>query len=176
MVEKPLPSTPIDPPTMSISITVNSSPLAGVDGAKLTSTQIRDRLLLEDENNVGISFSENKNKDTFEISGRGELQLGVLVETMRREGFELTVSRPRVIFKIDANGNKTEPIEEVTIDLDAEFSSKIIDNMNRRKAEMINMIDAGAGKNSFNFSCPVSWINWLPIKIHDSNSWHGSYE
>ena len=124
LVEKPLPSTPIDPPTMSISITVNSSPLAGVDGAKLTSTQIRDRLLLEDENNVGISFSENENKDSFEISGRGELQLGVLVETMRREGFELTVSRPRVIFKIDANGNKTEPIEEVTIDLDAEFSSK----------------------------------------------------
>ena len=154
LVEKPLPSTPIDPPTMSISITVNSSPLAGVDGAKLTSTQIRDRLLLEDENNVGISFSENKNKDSFEISGRGELQLGVLVETMRREGFELTVSRPHVIFKIDANGNKTEPIEEVTIDLDAEFSSKIIDNMNRRKAEMINMIDAGAGKTRLIFHAP----------------------
>ena len=154
LVEKPLPSTPIDPPTMSISITVNSSPLAGVDGTKLTSTQIRNRLLLEDENNVGISFSENKNKDSFEISGRGELQLGVLVETMRREGFELTVSRPRVIFKIDANGNKTEPIEEVTIDLDAEFSSKIIDNMNRRKAEMINMIDAGAGKTRLIFHAP----------------------
>ena len=150
-VEKPLPSTPIDPPTMTISISVNSSPLAGKDGTKLTSTQIRDRLLVEDENNVGISFSENENKDSFEISGRGELQLGVLVETMRREGFELTVSRPRVIFKTDSNGNKTEPIEEVTIDLDAEFSSKIIDNMNRRKAEMINMIDAGAGKTRLIF-------------------------
>jgi len=145
-VEKPLPSTPIDPPTMSISISVNSSPLAGKDGTKLTSTQIRTRLLSEDENNVGISFSENENKDSFEISGRGELQLGVLVETMRREGFELTVSRPRVIFKTDNKGDKTEPIEEVTIDLDAEFSSKIIDNMNKRKAEMINMIDVGAGK------------------------------
>ena len=133
-VETPLPSTQIDPPTMSISISVNSSPLAGIDGTKLTSTQIRERLLAEDENNVGINFSENKNKDSFEISGRGELQLGVLVETMRREGFELTVSRPRVIFKKDANGNKTEPIEEVTIDLDAEFASKIIDNMNKRKA------------------------------------------
>ena len=132
---------PIDPPTMSISISVNSSPLAGIDGTKLTSTQIRDRLLLEDENNVGITFSENENKDYFEISGRGELQLGVLVETMRREGFELTVSRPRVIFKTDSNGNKTEPIEEVIIDLDTEFSSKIIDNMNKRKAEMINMIE-----------------------------------
>jgi len=153
-VEKSLPSTPIDPPTMSISISVNSSPLVGIDGTKLTSTKIRERLLAEDENNVGITFSENENKDYFEISGRGELQLGVLVETMRREGFELTVSRPRVIFKTDANGNKTEPMEEVTIDLDAEFSSKIIDNMNKRKAEMINMIDAGAGKNRLIFHAP----------------------
>ena len=153
-VEKPLPSTPIDPPTMSISISVNSSPLAGIDGTKLTSTKIRERLLVEDENNVGITFSENENKDYFEISGRGELQLGVLVETMRREGFELTVSRPRVIFKTDANGNKTEPMEEVTIDLNAEFSSKIIDSMNKRKAEMINMIDAGAGKNRLIFHAP----------------------
>jgi len=153
-VEKPLPSTPIDPPTMSISISVNSSPLAGIDGTKLTSTKIRERLLAEDENNVGITFSENENKDYFEISGRGELQLGVLVETMRREGFELTVSRPRVIFKTDANGNKTEPMEEVTIDLNAAFSSKIIDSMNKRKAEMINMIDAGAGKNRLIFHAP----------------------
>jgi len=153
-VEKPLPSTPIDPPTMSISIRVNSSPLAGIDGTKLTSTKIRERLLAEDENNVGITFSENENKDYFEISGRGELQLGVLIETMRREGFELTVSRPRVIFKTDANGNKTEPMEEVTIDLDAEFSSKIIDSMNKRKAEMINMIDTGAGKNRLIFHAP----------------------
>jgi len=153
-VEKPLPSTPIDPPTMSISISVNSSPLAGIDGTKLTSTKIRERLLTEDENNVGITFSENENKDYFEISGRGELQLGVLVETMRREGFELTVSRPRVIFKTDTNGNRMEPMEEVTIDLDAEFSSKIIDSMNKRKAEMINMIDTGAGKNRLIFHAP----------------------
>ena len=153
-VEKSLPSTPIDPPIMSISISVNSSPLVGIDGTKLTSTKIRERLLAEDENNVGITFSENENKDYFEISGRGELQLGVLVETMRREGFELTVSRPRVIFKTDANGNKTEPMEEVTIDLNAEFSSKIINSMNKRKAEMINMIDAGAGKNRLVFHAP----------------------
>jgi len=153
-VEKSLPSTPIDPPTMSISISVNSSPLVGIDGTKLTPTKIRERLLAEDENNVGITFSENENKDYFEISGRGELQLGVLVETMRREGFELTVSRPRVIFKTDANGNKTEPMEEVTIDLDAEFSSKIIDSMNKRKAEMINMIDTGARKNRLIFHAP----------------------
>jgi len=153
-VEKSLPSTPIDPPTMSISISVNSSPLVGIDGTKLTSTKIRERLLAEDENNVGITFSENENKDYYEINKRGELQLGVLVETMRREGFELTVSRPRVIFKTDANGNKTEPMEEVTIDLNAEFSSKIIDNMNKRKAEMINMIDTGAGKNRLIFHAP----------------------
>mgnify|MGYP000940811409 CR=1 FL=1 len=153
-VNKPIPATPIDPPTMSIKITVNSSPLSGTEGKKLTSTQIRDRLILEAQNNVGITFSENENKDYFEISVRGELQLGVLVETMRREGFELTVSRPRVIFKTDSNGNKTEPIEEVIIDLDTEFSSKIIDNMNKRKAEMINMIDTGAGKTRLIFHAP----------------------
>jgi Predicted membrane GTPase involved in stress response len=131
-VNEPIEATPIDPPTMSIKITVNSSPLAGTEGKKLTSTQIRDRLILEAQNNVGISFSENANKDAFEISGRGELMLEILLTQMRREGFEMTVSPPKVLFKTDENSKKLEPIEEITMDLDEEYSSRIIDSMNRR--------------------------------------------
>ena len=123
-VIKPIPATPIDPPTMSITISVNSSPLAGTEGKKLTSTQIRDRLIAEAQNNVGISFSQNTNVDAFEISGRGELMLEILLTQMRREGFEMTVSPPKVLYQEDDNGNKLEPIEEITVDLDEEFSSK----------------------------------------------------
>ena len=133
-VNEPIPATPIDPPTMSITITVNSSPLAGTEGKKLTSTQIRDRLISEAQNNVGITFSENLNNDAFQISGRGELMLEILLTQMRREGFEMTVSPPKVLYQKDAKGNKLEPIEEITMDLDDEFSSKVIDSMNRRKA------------------------------------------
>ena len=129
----PIPATPIDPPTMSITITVNTSPLAGTEGKKLTSTQIRDRLVQEAQNNVGITFSENEGKDSFVVSGRGELMLEILLTQMRREGFEMTVSPPKVLYKADGNGNKLEPIEEITMDLDEEYSSKVIDSMNRRK-------------------------------------------
>ena len=115
---------------MSITITVNSSPLAGTEGKKLTSTQIRDRLILEAENNVGINFEENENKDAFVISGLGELMLEILLTQMRREGFEMTVSPPKVLIRQDDQGNKMEPIEEITMDLDEEFSSRIIDSMN----------------------------------------------
>ena len=108
-VADPLNSTPIDPPTMSVTITVNDSPFAGTDGKKVTSTLIRERLLQEAETNVAITFEENDQKDAFEIGGRGELQIGVLIEQMRREGFELSVSRPKVLFKVDENGAKTEP-------------------------------------------------------------------
>ena len=128
----PISSTPIDPPTMSITITVNDSPLSGLEGKKVTSTIIRERLLAEAETNVAISFSENDNKDAFEIGGRGELQLGVFVDTMRREGYELTVSRPHVVYKIDENGNKLEPVEEVIIDVDDEYASTVIDSKNKR--------------------------------------------
>ena len=103
---------------MSIKVTVNSSPLAGTEGKKLTSTQIRERLIQESENNVGISFSENESKDAFEISGRGELMLEILLTQMRREGFEMTVSPPKVLYKKNDNGEKLEPIEEITMDLD----------------------------------------------------------
>ena len=134
-INEPISATPIDPPTMSITVTVNSSPLAGTEGKKLTSTQMRDRLLLEAENNVGISFGENENKDAFVISGRCELMLEILLTQMRREGFEMTVSPPKVLFQKDNNGNKVAPIEESTVDLDEEYSSKVIDSMNRRKGK-----------------------------------------
>ena len=128
---------------MSITITVNSSPLAGTEGKKLTSTQIRDRLILEAENNVGITFEENKNKDAFVISGRGELMLEILLTQMRREGFEMTVSPPKVLIQKNDQGDESEPIEEVTIDLDEEFSSKVIDSMNKRKGKLIDLKDTG---------------------------------
>ena len=154
-VNEPIAATPIDPPTMSITITVNSSPLAGIEGKKLTSTQIRDRLVLETQNNVGITFSENTGKDSFEISGRGELMLEILLTQMRREGFEMTVSPPKVLFKKDDNGNRLEPIEEITMDLDEEYSSKVIDSMNRRKGKLIDLKDTGKNKKRLIFHAPT---------------------
>ena len=153
-VTTPLVSTPIDPPTMSVTITVNDSPLAGREGKKVTSTVIRERLLAEAETNVAITFAESDNKDSFEIGGRGELQLGVLIETMRREGFEMTVSRPRVLYRLSDSGNREEPMEEVTIDVDEEFASTVVDSLNRRKGEMLDMRSAGAGKTRLLFRAP----------------------
>ncbi len=150
---QPITSTPIDPPTMAVMISVNDSPFAGQDGKKVTSTAIRERLLSEAEVNVAITFEESDGRDAFEIGGRGELQLGVLIETMRREGFEMTVSRPRVLFH-EENGQRTEPIEEVTIDVDEEYSSTVVDKMNRRKAEMLDMRSSGAGKTRLTFLAP----------------------
>ena len=154
-VNKPIAATPIDPPTMAITITVNSSPLAGTEGKKLTSTQIRDRLVLEAQNNVGITFSENASNDAFEISGRGELMLEILLTQMRREGFEMTVSPPKVLFQKDKNGNKLEPIEEITMDLDEEFASKVIDSMNRKKGKLIDLKDTGKNKKRLIFHAPT---------------------
>ena len=153
-ITEPLSSTPIDPPTMSVTITVNDSPLAGREGKKVTSTVIRERLLAEAETNVAITFAESASKDAFEIGGRGELQLGVLIEQMRREGFEMTVSRPRVLFQTNEAGKRIEPMEEVTIDVDDEFSSTVVDSMNRRKGEMLDMRAAGAGKTRIVFLAP----------------------
>ena len=151
----PIPATPIDPPTMSITISVNSSPLAGTEGKKLTSTQIRDRLISEAQNNVGITFSQNTNVDSFVISGRGELMLEILLTQMRREGFEMTVSPPKVLYQKDENGDKLEPIEEITVDLDEEFSSKIIDSMNRRKGKLLDLKDTGKDKKRLVFHAPT---------------------
>jgi GTP-binding protein len=154
-VNEPIEATPIDPPTMSITITVNTSPLAGTEGKKLTSTQIRDRLIQEAQNNVGITFSENSGNDSFVVSGRGELMLEILLTQMRREGFEMTVSPPKVLYKKDENGNKLEPIEEITMDLDEEHSSKIIDSMNRRKGKLIELKDTGKNKKRLIFHAPT---------------------
>ena len=154
-VNDPLPATPIDPPTMSITISVNSSPLAGTEGKKLTSTQIRDRLVTEAQNNVGISFSQNANVDAFVISGRGELMLEILLTQMRREGFEMTVSPPKVLYQKDEGGNRLEPIEEITVDVDEEFSSKIIDSMNRRKGKLLDLKDTGKDKKRLIFHAPT---------------------
>ena len=153
-LETPMQSTPIDPPTMAVTITVNDSPFAGTEGKKVTSTVIRERLLAEDETNVAITFSESDNKDSFEIGGRGELQLGVLIETMRREGFELTVSRPKVLFKKDDNNKIREPIEEVIIDVDEKYVSTVVDAMNKRKSEMQDMRSSGVGKTRLKFYAP----------------------
>ncbi len=154
-VTEPIHATPIDPPTMSITISVNSSPLAGTEGKKLTSTQIRDRLVTEAQNNVGISFSQNNNVDAFVICGRGELMLEILLTQMRREGFEMTVSPPKVLYQKDENGNRMEPIEEITVDLDEEFSSKIIDSMNRRKGKLLDLKDTGKDKKRLIFHAPT---------------------
>ena len=147
-------STPIDPPSMAITITVNDSEFAGTEGKKVTSTLIRSRLLAEAETNVAVTFSENESKDAFEIGGRGELQLGVLIETMRREGYEVNVSRPRVLFKKNEDGSKLEPFEEVTIDVDDEYSSAVIDSMNQRKSELKEMKSGGKGKTRLIFKAP----------------------
>jgi GTP-binding protein len=153
-VTEPLHAQPIDPPTLSMRFAVNDSPMAGREGSKVTSRMIRDRLFREAESNVAIKVTEAADKDSFEVAGRGELQLGVLIETMRREGFELGISRPRVLFREDENGNKTEPYETVVIDVDEEFSGTVVEKMNLRKAEMTDMRPSGGGKTRITFSAP----------------------
>jgi len=153
-VSTPIQAQPIDPPTLSMRFAVNDSPFAGREGSKVTSRMIRDRLFREAESNVAVKVTESADKDSFEVAGRGELQLGVLIETMRREGFELGISRPRVLFGEDENGKKTEPYETVVIDVDEEFSGTVVDKMNQRKAEMTDMRPSGGGKTRITFSAP----------------------
>jgi GTP-binding protein len=153
-IVKAIHSTPIDPPTMAITISVNDSPLAGQEGSKVTSRIIGDRLKKEAQSNVAIKITESAEKDAFEVGGRGELQLGVLIETMRREGFELSVSRPRVLFKKDEKGAKLEPIEEVLIDVDEEFSGAIVSKLSLRKGEMLEMKPSGGNKTRLRFLIP----------------------
>jgi GTP-binding protein len=152
-VTEPIAAQPIDPPTLSMRFAVNDSPMAGREGTKVTSRMIRDRLFREAESNVAIRVTESADKDSFEVAGRGELQLGVLIETMRREGFELGISRPRVLFR-EENGQRTEPYETVVIDVDEEYSGTVIDKMNIRKAEMTDMRPSGGGKTRITFSAP----------------------
>ncbi len=150
-----LPAQPIDPPTLSVTIGANDSPLAGREGDKVQSRVIRERLLRQAEGDVAISVTETANKDAFEVAGRGELQLGVLIENMRREGFELAVSRPRVVTRRDENDQLLEPIEEVTIDVDEEFSGAVIEKLTRKKAELIEMKPGGGGKTRLILHAPA---------------------
>ncbi|MGC1468012.1 MAG: translational GTPase TypA [Sphingorhabdus sp.] len=153
-VTEPLHAQPIDPPTLSMRFSVNDSPMAGREGTKVTSRMIRDRLFREAESNVAIRVTESEDRDSFEVAGRGELQLGVLIETMRREGFELGISRPRVLYREDEAGNRTEPYETVVIDVDDEHSGTVVEKMAIRKGEMTDMRPSGGGKTRITFSAP----------------------
>ncbi|HMA75191.1 MAG TPA: translational GTPase TypA [Xanthobacteraceae bacterium] len=155
-VTEPLPAQPIDPPTLSMMFRVNDSPLAGTEGDKVTGRMIRDRLLREAEGNVALRVTESDEKDAMEVAGRGELQLGILIETMRREGYELSVSRPKVLMRFDANtGEMTEPIEEVVIDLDDQHAGVVVQKMSERKAELIEMRPSGGGRLRLVFYAPT---------------------
>src|ERR671921_635399 len=152
-VTRPIAARPIDPPTLAMSFAVNDSPYAGRDGDKVQSRVIRDRLEREAETNVAIRLTESAEKDAFEVAGRGELQLGVLIETMRREGFELSISRPRVLFR-DGPGGREEPYEQVVIDVDDEHSGTVVEKMALRKGEMTDMRPSGGGKTRITFTAP----------------------
>lgn len=149
-----LPAQPIDPPTLAMTFSINDSPLAGREGTKLTSRMLRDRLMKESEGNVAIHIKETDEKDAFEVAGRGELQLGVLIETMRREGFELSISRPRVLYQTDSAGQRLEPIEEVQIDVDEEYVGTVVESLSLRKGEMTDMRPSGGGKTRIIFHAP----------------------
>jgi len=153
--EGALPSQPIDPPTIAITVSVNDSPLAGREGDKVQSRVIRERLLREAEANVAIKVAETSEKDAYEVSGRGELQLGVLIESMRREGFEVSISRPRVVYQTDPEtGARLEPIEEVVVDVDEDYSGIVIEKLSARKAELKDMGPSGTGKTRVTFEAP----------------------
>ena len=155
-VETPLPAQPIDPPTLAMIFRVNDSPLAGTEGDKVTGRMIRDRLLREAEGNVALRVRESDVRDSMEVAGRGELQLGILIETMRREGFELSVSRPKVLLREDANTGETlEPIEEVFIDLEEEHAGVVVQKMAERRAEMLEMKPSGGRRLRLVFHAPT---------------------
>jgi GTP-binding protein len=154
-VDTPLPAQPIDPPTLSMTFRVNDSPLAGTEGSKVTGRMIRDRLLREAEGNVALRVTESEERDSMEVAGRGELQLGILIETMRREGFEISVSRPKVLLTSGEGGTLMEPIEEVVIDLDEEHSGAVVQKLAERKADLIEMKPSGGGRQRLVFHAPT---------------------
>ncbi|MES2729826.1 MAG: translational GTPase TypA [Pseudomonadota bacterium] len=153
-VAEPIPTRPIDPPTIAMTFSVNDSPLAGTEGDKVTSRVIRDRLMRESEGNVAIRVKPSADNDAFEVAGRGELQLGILIETMRREGFELSISRPRVLFQTDESGQRQEPVEEVIVDVDELYSGTVVQSLAERKADLLEMRPSGAGKVRLVFQAP----------------------
>lgn len=154
-VSSPIEALPIDPPTLAMTFSVNDSPLAGREGSKVTSRMIRDRLMREADGNVAIKVTETEGKDAFEVAGRGELQLGVLIETMRREGFELSISRPRVLFQTDDSGQRLEPIEELQVDVDDEYVGVVVEKLGQRKGEVKEMNPSGAGKTRLLIHIPA---------------------
>ena len=154
-VDEPLQAQPIDPPTLSMTFLVNDSPLAGTEGDKVTSRVIRDRLFKEAEGNVALRVEQVPNSDAYVVSGRGELQLSILIETMRREGYELAVSRPRVLFTRDGDGGLLEPIEEVVIDVDEEHSGVVVQKFSERRAELVDMRPSGGGRLRLVFNAPT---------------------
>ena len=154
-VERALEAQPVDPPTLAMTFSVNDSPLAGREGGKVTSRVIRERLFREAEGNIAIRVRDTTEKDAFEVAGRGELQLGVLIESLRREGYELSISRPRVLFKEDPDGGgRLEPLEEIQIDVDEEFAGVVVEDLGERRGEMTDMRPSGGGKTRITFVAP----------------------
>ena len=154
-VTEAIQAQPVDPPTLAMTFSVNTSPFVGQDGSKVTSRMIRERLMRESEGNVAIKITETENNDAFDVAGRGELQLGVLIEQMRREGYELSISRPRVLYREDPKtGERLEPIEEVVIDVDEEYSGIVVEALSVRKGRMTEMRQAGGGKVRLTFTVP----------------------
>ncbi|HHY51457.1 MAG TPA: translational GTPase TypA [Alphaproteobacteria bacterium] len=167
-VSEPIPARPIDPPTLSITFRINDGPLAGREGDKVQSRVIRERLLREAEGNVAIRVTPGADGDSFEVAGRGELQLAVLIETMRREGFELTIGRPRVLLR-EENGQKLEPIEEVIIDVDDDYSGIVVQKLTERKGELVDMRPSGAGRTRLRLYVPTrALIGYQPELLQDT--------
>ncbi|MBN4066328.1 translational GTPase TypA [Ahrensia sp. AH-315-G08] len=154
-IKQPIEAQPIDPPTLSMNFRVNDGPLAGKEGSKVQSRVIGDRLKKEAEGNVALKVTQQPNSDAFNVAGRGELQLAILIETMRREGFEMTVGRPRVLMQEDENGQKIEPIEEAIIDVDEQFSGAVVEKLSQRRADLVEMKPSGAGRTRLVFHAPT---------------------
>ncbi len=168
-VKQPIAAQPIDPPTLSMTFRVNNGPLAGREGSKVQSRVIRDRLMKEAEGNVALKISEGNSNDSYEVAGRGELQLAILIETMRREGFEMTIGRPRVLMLEDENGEKIEPIEEAVIDVDDEFSGPVVQKLSERRANLVEMKPSGGGRTRLVFHAPTrGLIGYLTELLTDT--------
>ena len=172
-VTEALPAQPIDPPTITVTFGINDSPLAGRDGKKVQSRVIRERLMKEAESNVAIKVTDTPGGEAFEVAGRGELQMGVLIENMRREGFELSISRPQVLFREGENGERLEPIEEATIDVDDEYSGAVIEKITGvRRGELVEMKPAGAGKTRIVAHGAVARPDRLSRRVSDRHPRH----
>jgi GTP-binding protein len=168
-VEAPIAAQPIDPPTLSMTFRINDGPLAGTEGDKVQSRVIRERLFREAEGNVALRITEGSDKDSFEVAGRGELQLGILIETMRREGFELTIGKPRVVLVEGENGEKLEPIEEAIVDVDEQHAGAVIEKLSGRRGELVEMRASGAGRTRLRFYIPTrGLIGYQPELLSDT--------